>query len=256
LNPMVNPNIFNASFDGSSFALEGSSKGLLLFHGFTATTLEVRGLAEYMHAHLGLTVEAPLLPGHGTTPEELSQISYCEWLSSAEDSLNHLKQKTNSIILGGESMGGLLALYLAALHPEISGLLIYAPALITPGMQKARWFRSFIFGSYKKGLTSTQPGFLPWQGYRINPLKAVVELGKLQDKVKLQLSEIHQPMLIFQGKQDKTIEPKSSLSIFNAVPSQKKELIELENCGHCVLLDTQHDMVYGKSASFLESIHY
>jgi carboxylesterase len=251
---MSNSSVFNAEYDGTGFTLEGSSTGLLLFHGFTATTLEVRGLAEEINTRLGWTVSAPLLPGHGTSPVDLSRTHFGDWLLAAESAYSQLKLKSKSVFLGGESMGGLLSLYLAAKHPEVMGLLIYAPALITPGMQSAKCLRHFIFGSNKKNLSATLPGFLPWQGYRINPLKAVVELGKLQDEVKNHLPEIHQPILIFQGKQDKTIDPRSSSNINNSVSSKNKELIELDNCGHCILLDVQHASVFQKSASFLTSI--
>ena len=80
-------------------------------------------------------------------------------------------------------MGGLLALYLAAKHPEIAGILLYAPALIIHGLREADLLKWFIFGSSKKNLEGPKNGFLPWQGYRVNPLKAVSELGKLQSFV-------------------------------------------------------------------------
>jgi len=248
---MMPPDLFNPEFDGTSFFLPGSSTGILLFHGFTATTLEVRGLAEGIHDQLGWSVSAPLLPGHGTTPSELSHTRFEEWLACANLALNELQSKTETVVVGGESMGGLLSLYLAATHPEVSALVLYAPALMTPGMLKARIFKNFVFGSPKRNLTATQPGFLPWQGYRINPLNAVAELGKLQDEVRKHIAEVRQPMIIFQGKQDKTIDSASSRTILNLVNSKDKQLIEIDECGHCVLLDAQHEMVFRETLAFL-----
>ena len=60
----------NPQLDGEDFFVQGNSTGILLIHGFTATTTEVRLLAENLH-HVGFTVAGPLLPGHGTHPEDL-----------------------------------------------------------------------------------------------------------------------------------------------------------------------------------------
>jgi carboxylesterase len=245
--------LYHPEFDGSSFYLPGSSTGVLLLHGFTATTVEVRGLANYFQTHLGCTVSAPLLPGHGTTPVDLSKTLYTEWIETAESSLEELRQKSQQVIVGGESMGGLLALYLGACHPEILGLLIYAPALIVPDMQKARIFQHFIFSS-PKDLKPTKPGFLPWQGYRVNPLRSVVELGKLQNVVRNRLADVHQPVIIFQGMRDETIDILSSKKVLESVPSQIKELVVLDDFGHCILLNAGYEHIYDRSAFFIQSL--
>ncbi|HEX7555393.1 MAG TPA: alpha/beta fold hydrolase, partial [Leptolinea sp.] len=190
----------------------------------------------------------------GTSPQDLSKIHFKDWLDAADIAFAFLKEKSVDIVVGGESMGGLLALYLAANRPEIKGILLFAPALKSAGILKARIMKSFIFASPKKNLAATLPGFLPWQGYLVNPLKAVAELGNLQNQVRNLLPQVQQPVLIFQGKQDETIDPESSTTIFNSISSINKELIELNNCGHCVLLDIQHLLVYRKSVSFLTSL--
>jgi len=246
----MNDLLFNPEFDPDTFFLKGSTTGLLLFHGFTATTLEVRGLAEEIHTKLGWTVYAPLLPGHGTSPQDLAGTSYQDWINCAEVSLEKLKASTTSWFLGGESMGGLLALYLTACHPEIKKVAVFAPALRIAGVFKAKLLRKLVFGSPKRTLKPTREGFLPWQGYRINPLSAVAELGDLQKEVLRKLPEIHQPLLIFQGKQDETIDHRSSSLVYNAVSSTQKELVELDDCGHCVLLDKQRNDVYRKTIDF------
>ncbi|MEI8130927.1 MAG: alpha/beta fold hydrolase [Leptolinea sp.] len=251
----VNPNIYNSEYDGRAFNLKGSEDSVLLFHGFTATTLEVRDLAEQIHQQARCTISAPLLPGHGTSPEDLSSRHFQEWLEAAEHSYTILQSRSRTVFVGGESMGGLLALYLAARHPEIIGIMLFAPALITPKLREAQILRWFIYGFPKKDLDDTKKGFLPWQGYRINPLKAVVELGKLQSFVRNLLTEIKQPTIIFQGKQDKTVDPMGSMIIHQTISSQNKQLVKLENCGHCVLLDPQRVQVYQLCMQFLNNLH-
>ncbi len=184
---------------------------------------------------------------------DLAQTGFQQWLEAAEKSLAVLQKKADRILVSGESMGGLLALYLAAEHPEILGVMVYAPALVIPDLWKAKLLYRLIFSSPKK-LKPTRPGFLPWQGYKVNPLKAVVELGKLQFEVHRILYKIHQPLLVIQGLQDETIDIRSSRMVYDSVSSTRKELVELENCGHGVLLDKLHETVFAKSVAFIRSI--
>jgi carboxylesterase len=250
----VNAYLHNPEFDGGSFYLNGSSNGVLLFHGFTATTLEVRELAVFIHNQTGFTVMGPLLPGHGTSPEGLSKVHNQEWMDSAELAYSKLQTNCKTIFVGGESMGGLLALFLAARHPEIKGVLLYAPALIIHGLRSSCLLKWFVFASKKKNLNTEKDGFLPWQGYKVNPLRAVVELGKLQIEVSKILSDVTQPVIIFQGNKDETIDPKSSTIILENISSLNKELIEVKNCGHCVLLDSQYQSIYKQSLKFIQNI--
>ena len=52
------------------FSATGGPDGVLVLHGFTGNPSSVRGVAEQL-ADAGLTVELPLLPGHGTAIEDL-----------------------------------------------------------------------------------------------------------------------------------------------------------------------------------------
>ena len=120
--------ILNPELEGKSFFWKGGETGVLLLHGLTATTAEVRPLAKGL-LNEGYTVSGILLPGHGTTPENLSQTHRKDWIKASEEAYNELKRECSSVIVGGESVGALLALRLASDHPEIKGLLLYAPAV-------------------------------------------------------------------------------------------------------------------------------
>ena len=73
-------------------------------HGFTATTAEVRPFAKKLH-ELGFTVAAPLLAGHGTTPEEVNRTSWNAWVQSAEEAYQDLKTHSEAVFLVGQSAG-------------------------------------------------------------------------------------------------------------------------------------------------------
>ncbi|GIT63574.1 MAG: hypothetical protein Ct9H300mP21_11200 [Pseudomonadota bacterium] len=59
---------------GDSFFLGGGKIGVLLLHGLLQTPAEVRPPAKRFHDS-GFTVSGVLLPGHGTTPENLNETS-------------------------------------------------------------------------------------------------------------------------------------------------------------------------------------
>lgn len=120
--------ILNPELEGGSFFWKGGETGVLLLHGLTATTAEVRPLAKRLLTE-GYTVSGILLPGHGTTPENLSQTHREDWLKASKEAYNELKRECSSVIVGGESAGALLALHLASEQPEIKGLLLYTPAM-------------------------------------------------------------------------------------------------------------------------------
>jgi alpha-beta hydrolase superfamily lysophospholipase len=113
--------IHNPHLAGDTFFWPGSEVGVLLLHGLTATTAEVRLLAEKLHA-AGYTISAPLLPGHGTHPDELNETTWHDWAWTAEKAYQYLATVCDQVFVGGESTGGALALYLAAQHKEIAGV--------------------------------------------------------------------------------------------------------------------------------------
>ena len=96
--------------------LEGTNNaGVLVVHGFTGTPDSVRPLVHKLH-ETGFTVSAPLLPGHGTSPEDLKTKTAKDWFGHVEKSFFELKEKVDTVFVAGLSMGALLTLKLAALH--------------------------------------------------------------------------------------------------------------------------------------------
>ncbi len=232
----MNPhNLFqHADLDGSSFEWPGNSTGILLFHGFTATTVEVRLMAKFL-SDLGYTVKGPLLPGHGKTIDEMNRYSWKDLVNCAEESYQNLKSKCDRVFVMGESMGGLLCLSLCSDHPEISGAMLFAPALIVKGISRAEWLWPLKSYLWKKNIDET----MEWQGFNVVPLHAAAQLSKLQRYIRRRLDRVINPMIIFQGRLDKSIDQMSSVEVLESINSSEKELIWLEDSSHCILLDRQ-----------------
>jgi len=232
---MTKPSLLqHPQLDGSSFEWQGNSTGILLFHGFTATTVEVRLMAKFL-LDMGYTVKGPLLPGHGHSPQEMNQVSCNDWLNCAEENYSDLKNKCKNVFVLGESMGGLLALSLCIHHPEIAGAMVFAPALKVPGLGQSEFFWPFKEYIWKKNIDES----MDWQGFNVVPLHAAAQMVKLQRVIRRELNKVITPMILFQGKLDKTIDMLSPVKVLETINSNEKELIWLEESRHCILLDQQ-----------------
>jgi carboxylesterase len=230
--------IHNPHLEGKSFYWSGNHIGILLSHGFTATTAEVRLLAQILH-RVGYTISAPLLPGHFTTPEDLNSVKWQDWLKTIERSYQNLRSDCNLIFVGGESTGGLLALYLASIHAEITGILTYSPALRLARTKFELTCLNLLAPFIPYIRKTKKDEELPWQGYTLYPLRAARELTKLQQIISDRLAIIHQPILIVQGKYDTTVHPEAPQMIYQNISSSIKEIHMMENSTHVVLVDKE-----------------
>lgn len=103
-----------------------NAPAVLIAHGFTGSQHELRGLAEYLEER-GVEVRLPLLPGHGTTPDDLRRYGPDDWLATLRDEYGALRERTDRVALVGLSLGGSLALKLASQVQPASLVVIGAP---------------------------------------------------------------------------------------------------------------------------------
>jgi carboxylesterase len=237
----------NPQLDGSEFYWKGNPTGVLLIHGFTATTTEVRLIGEKLRED-GFTTAAPLLPGHGTNPDDLNQASWQMWLGKVKEFYEQMLRDCERVFVIGQSMGGLLAIELAAQHPEIEGLMLFAPAIKVKGLWLSHFLKVFKDHLDKQNADDG----LPWKGYNVYPLKAAAELHKLQMHVKKQYSKINQPTLIFSAEHDNHLTPKVMQAILNGIQSNEKCHIHLENSPHVILLSEELDQAYDYCLNFIK----
>jgi carboxylesterase len=109
--------------------LAGGKAAALLIHGFASTPRETEGLGEALHA-AGLTVSIPRLPGHGTNGADFLKTGWRDWLRRCVDEYLELGARYDPLSLVGFSMGGLLAILLAARFP-VKSLALLAPPVRT-----------------------------------------------------------------------------------------------------------------------------
>jgi carboxylesterase len=250
-----NYSLVNPHLPGRPFFWEGGPVGVMLVHGYTATPAEVYLLGQHLQAR-GYTVAGPLLPGHGTTPQDANRARWQDWVKAVEASYRQLVAHCDTVFLGGESMGALLALYLAAEHPQAAGILVYAPALVSLP----------LYGPYLVPLLAPFVHFLPkprhppspaddrWQGYPVHPLHATGQMYRLQRQVCRRLPLIRQPILIMQGRLDEDVHPSVPDRIYQAVKSTVKEVHWLKDSHHCLLLDAEWEQAARLTVEFIQRV--
>ena len=242
--------------DPHAYSAECGPLGVLLIHGFTGSVAETRPMGEYMAAR-GLSVRCPLLPGHGTTPYDLTRIQWRSWADEVQAALHDLKAHCRTVFVGGLSLGSLLTLWLGAKHPDIAGLIVLAPAVKVRErrMPLALGLRYVMKFNPDGGMGDTDLGD-PQAAERIwcydqTALWGAGEVYLLQRRVNKLLPLISQPLLIFQGRRDKHLDPAAAQLVYDRAGSADKELVWLENSGHNVLADGEREHVWLKSYEWM-----
>lgn len=244
----------------SAFSLSGGPAGALLIHGFTGAPTEMRLLGEYLHAR-GMTVAAPLLPGHGTTPAEMSQQRWQDWTAHVEQALAELRSRCTQVFVGGLSMGALLTLYLAAQHSDLPGVMVYSPALKVPGRAimlspLAKYFIKQIDKGpdADKDLTSPTAAAHLWS-YEVMPVSSIAQLWALQRQVERLLPRVISPLLVVHSTGDPAIRHDSAQRVFAGVatPATAKSLLTLHNSGHNLLVDSEWEQIAAATWQFIQA---
>jgi carboxylesterase len=246
------------SLDPSAFELPGGPVGSLLIHGFTGSAVEMRPMGDYLAAR-GLTVSAPLLPGHGTTPEDLARTTWQDWYRHVEGTFVDLQVKCEKVFVVGFSLGALLALHLAA-QQETAGAVALSPAILVRDwrIRLVPLLRHVIKAMPKdpdpqhSDMTDKEAvkGF--WS-YDVYPVPAAYQVHLLQKVVRSELHRIRTPALIIYATGDMSIHPQSGPTLYNEIGSTDKEQLVLHNSGHGIVLDVERETVFQKVCDWVQA---
>lgn len=230
-------------------------RGVLLLHGFAGTPPEMRNLAEWLAEH-GFLAYAPLLAGHGTTPELMALTGGEDWMSSAGEALDELLGRCRWVGVAGQSMGGTLALHLAATRPEVRAVVSQAGML---------WLHD-----WRLHLLPLLHRLVPWEvpsgevdlyhqeavhdlhSYRRRPTSAILELVRLGRLVHRELAAIVQPLLVLQGGRDGVVEPANADEILARASSSIRALRRFERSGHGMSVDVDKAEVAAAAGRWME----
>jgi len=224
------------------FLLERGAAACLLIHGFAGSPAEVRPLGEYLAAR-GITVRAPLLPGHGTAPEDLATTRWPQWVRAAESELMEMQERCGRVHVAGFSMGGLVALYLAAHHQVASVTTMACPIKLADWRQIFVPLAKYLIPYYPARISNPELA-AQMDSYDRFPVHALHSLLRLARQVRKDMPRVEAPLLAMQGDRDRWIAEESADYIIENVRSGKKAKLMLPGRNHLVTLQHGRDEVF------------
>ena len=233
----------------------GRRVGVLLSHGFTGSPASMVPWGQYL-AEQGYAVSVPLLPGHGTTWEQMNGTTFEEWYSALEEEFEKLRASTDVVVVGGLSMGACLAIWLAARHPEdVAGVVVVNPVVASTNKQllAVPVLKYLVKSMPAIGDDIKKPGVSEY-AYTRTPLKALHSMVRGWKQVREDLPKVTAPLLLFRAPGDHLVDPSSARIILGSVASHDVTETLLENSYHVATLDNDAPQIFEESADFIRRV--
>ncbi len=237
---------------------ENEKAGILLIHGYLAAPAEMEKFAQYLYEQ-SFTVYVPRLKGHGTSPEDLSNTKYKEWIESVEQGYVILKHTCKNLFAGGFSTGAVLALDICLRTNDIKAGFAVAPPM------KLKDLGSYFVPAIDLFNTMMEKAYLspiakkfvkndpenPHINYHKNPIAGIRQLEKLTKDLEPRLKNIKLPVLVVQSRNDPVVNPEGTLNLFNKLGSKKKEYFLFDYDRHGILLGKGINRIYESIEKFI-----
>ncbi len=194
-----------------------------------------------------------MLPGHGTSPEDLADCGWDDWVAAAEEAYQRLARPAVAV---GLSMGGALAAGVAATHPEVAGLAVVNPLVDPPASS---------FQDLLEQLLAAGERFLPGVGgdiadpdateaaYDRMPVAALLSMSRGLVALLPRLGRVRCPVLILTSRHDNVVPTVSSDVLAGAV-SGPVERVWLEHSRHVATLDVDREELERRVVEFAERV--
>jgi carboxylesterase len=233
----------------------GQRIGVLLSHGFTGSPVSMRPWAEFLHEH-GYAVEVPCLPGHGTTWQEMNGTTFDDWYAEVTAAFARLRATCDRVFVCGLSMGGGLALRLAAERPgDVAGLVLVNPAVnsVDPRLRAVPALKRVVKGFPGIGNDIKKKG-VDEHGYNKVPLRALASMLDGRKQLRPRLGEVKAPLLLIRSTVDHVVDPSSARIILGGVGSADVREELLTDSYHVATLDNDAPHLFAESLAFIRRL--
>lgn len=238
------------------FTFGNGKRAVLLLHGFTGNTADVRMLGRFLEGK-GYTCHAPLYKGHGVPPEELVHTGPEDWLKDVMEGYDFLKNSGHhEIAVAGLSLGGVFSLKLGYTVP-IKGIVpMCAPMHIKS--EEVMYEGILQYAREYKRLEGKNEGQIEqeMEEFRKTPMNTLKALQGLIADVRDHVDMIYSPTFVAQARHDHMINTDSANIIYNEVETDLKELKWYEESGHVITLDKERDQLHEDVYQFLEKLDW
>lgn len=226
----------------------------LVVHGFTSSPASMRPWAESLLA-AGYTVSLPVLPGHCTSWRDLARTPWTAWRAAVRTAYDELQRNHDRVHVCGLSMGGALALDLAA-HRSPAALALVNPALTfaNPTAHGARALKLAIPSIAAIANDIARPD-QDERAYPRTPMAAVDQLGRLMKQATATLPQVTAPTIVFRSAVDHVV-PESSISVLQrriGTPPEQRRLVRLADSFHVATLDHDDEHIFAETLKFFDA---
>jgi carboxylesterase len=254
------------------FYYPGSAEvGCLVLHGLTGAPQEVRWLGQFL-CQQGYTAHGPLLAGHGTRVDDLARTTWRDWYASALSGYAMLKAHCERVYVMGLSLGGALALLLAANEPVDGVVAMAAPHRVVHPFVPLIPLISVLGPIFRQiAKSTTQEEYDEFQAmikaeqarrgetptgnpsYRFWPTSSVGQLDQALALLRESLPRITAPALLMHSTQDQTVPFADLDRNYQALGSVDKEKVVYQQSGHILPCEMERDAVFARIETFIEA---
>ena len=218
------------------FFFQAGPRAVLLLHGFTGSSADVRMLGRFLEKK-GYTTLAPHYKGHGVEPEELITTGPADWWQDVVAAYKQLQDAGyQEIAVAGLSLGGVMALNVALNNPVKGIVTMCAP--MTMRTTDVMFEGVLKYAREYRGMPSLQ------------------ELREFIARTRQEIDMIYAPIFVVQATNDEVIETESANIIYNQTESLEKHIKWYENSKHVITLDQEKDQLHEDIYRFLESLNW
>ncbi len=236
------------------FTFEGGKRAVLLLHGFTGNSADVRMLGRFLQDK-GYTCHAPIYKGHGVSPEELLQYDTQDWWKDVLMAYDSLKRKGyNEIAVAGLSLGGVFSLKLGYTVP-IKGIITMCSPVSFRSMEQMNEGVLRFATEFKKREGKNE-AVIEREISKLSPMGTLESIQSFIQAVRTSLPSITVPTMVIQARQDEVINPESANDIYNEIHSKQKELKWYEKSGHVITLGQEKAQLHEDVYRFLEQLEW
>ncbi|XRG78620.1 carboxylesterase [Rossellomorea sp. GAMAL-10_SWC] len=238
------------------FTFEGGDRAVLLLHGFTGHSADVRMLGRFLEKQ-GYTCHAPHYKGHGVPPDELVHTGPEDWWMDVMEAYQLLKDKGHQKIAAvGLSLGGVFALKLGYTVPLNGIVTMCSPMYIKSEEIMYEGVLAYTREFKKREGKSPEQIEVEMEEFKKTPMNTLKALQGLIKEVRENVDTVYAPTFVVQSTVDEMINTDSANIIYNEVQSDQKKLKWYENSTHVITLGQEKDMLHEDVLAFLNELEW
>lgn len=254
-----------ASAESPAPAADTKTPAVFLIHGLGGTQYDLGSMHKRLK-NAGFVTHSLTLPGHGTTPEDLVNVTAEQWMDAVTAKYHEVAALHDNFHIMGMCMGALLATELAKRQKHTRGKLIaLAPPIYIDGWATA-WYTPLRhlmyhvpgvaarmkveeedpFGIKNEQLRAiVKAKFARGEAfhYRWVPLACVRQVDRLRGWVMTGLKDMASETLVIHAREDELTSLSSANYLVEQIGGAKARMVVLENSYHMICVDNDREQV-------------